>query len=93
LEPRRVRRRTSHNGLGLSGTPFSGVGRVAGSRVCVLCVGLSGFMASLLAFSLVLDASLPSAGAQASRIKTSARFMFIAMAMSCKWQALRARPR
>ena len=30
---------------------------------------------------------------QAARISTSARFMFIAMATSCRWQALRASPR
>ena len=34
-----------------------------------------------------------SAQDQASPMSTSARFMFIAMATNCRWQALRASPR
>ena len=44
-------------------------------------------------FSGALVGVFASRTGQAARISTSARFMFIAIATNCRWQALRARPR
>jgi hypothetical protein len=59
------------------------VGR-AGARIA----GLAGESS----FSGLSEASFLRTG-QAARISTSARFMFIAAATNCRWQALRASPR
>ncbi len=50
------------------------------------------FWPAILRFPALSEGSFLRTG-QAARISTSARFMFIAMATNCRWQALRASPR
>jgi hypothetical protein len=50
------------------------------------------FWPAILRFPELSEASFLRTD-QAARISTSARFMFIAMATNCRWQALRPSPR